>query len=80
MPRYVHAQNSAGALMIDADICNAVRLGISLYGYYPSEYVKEEADIELQPSVELMTQIVQTKNYNLVSQSAMAVLIQRNHL
>lgn len=61
MPRYVHAQNSAGALMIDADICNAVRLGISLYGYYPSEYVKEEADIELQPSAELMTQIVQTK-------------------
>ena len=22
-------------------ICNAIRLGISLYGYYPSQYVKD---------------------------------------
>ena len=35
-PRYIHSQNSAGALMKDSQFCNAVRIGISLYGDYPS--------------------------------------------
>ncbi|MEJ7274215.1 alanine racemase, partial [Staphylococcus epidermidis] len=33
-PTYIHTQNSAGALLMDGQFCNAIRLGISLYGYY----------------------------------------------
>ncbi len=36
-PEYIHCQNSAGSLLMDRQICNAIRPGISLYGYYPSK-------------------------------------------
>ena len=45
-------------------LCNALRLGISLYGYYPSEYVRNEVDVQLKPSAKLITQVVQTKYLN----------------
>lgn len=60
-PKFIHSQNSAGSLLRNFELCNAVRLGISLYGYYPSEYVKEKVETELQPSAQLLTQVVQTK-------------------
>ena len=47
--------------MRNFELCNAVRLGISLYGYYPSAYVKKKVETELQPSAQLLTQVVQTK-------------------
>jgi len=34
-PKYIHLQNSAG-LMYNCDYCNAVRIGISIYGEKPS--------------------------------------------
>ena len=40
-PNYIHSQNSAASLLMDGQFCNAIRLGISLYGYYPSQYVRE---------------------------------------
>ncbi|MDD2503541.1 MAG: alanine racemase [Clostridia bacterium] len=47
--RWVHAANSAGVLQYqDADY-NLVRCGISTYGYYPSNFVKDNAKIELSP-------------------------------
>lgn len=60
-PQYIHSQNSAGALMKDTQFCNAVRVGISLYGYYPSSYVKENVKVHLKPSAQWVTEIVQTK-------------------
>ncbi|MBC3061293.1 MULTISPECIES: alanine racemase [Staphylococcus] len=63
-PKYIHAQNSAGALLANCKLCNALRLGISLYGYYPSEYVRNEVDVQLKPSAKLITQVVQTKYLN----------------
>ncbi|MDM7882199.1 alanine racemase [Staphylococcus borealis] len=60
-PKYIHAQNSAGSLLRHYELCNAIRLGISLYGYYPSAYVKETVTTQLQPSTQLKTQVVQTK-------------------
>lgn len=60
-PKFIHSQNSAGSLLRNFELCNAVRLGISLYGYYPSTYVKEKVETELQPSAQLLTQVVQTK-------------------
>ncbi|MEJ7528125.1 alanine racemase, partial [Staphylococcus lugdunensis] len=32
--------------------------------YYPSEYVRNEVDVQLKPSAKLMTQVVQTKYLN----------------
>lgn len=60
-PKFIHSQNSAGSLLRNFELCNAVRLGISLYGYYPSAYVKDKVETELQPSAQLLTQVVQTK-------------------
>ncbi|UDI77855.1 alanine racemase [Staphylococcus taiwanensis] len=64
-PKYIHCQNSAGSLLRDYDLCNAIRLGISLYGYYPSEYVKDLVTTQLIPSAQLITHVVQTKNLNI---------------
>ncbi|WP_213563108.1 alanine racemase [Staphylococcus auricularis] len=60
-PPFVHSQNSAASLLKDSQFCNAVRVGISLYGYYPSEYVKENVKVHLKPSAQWVTEIVQTK-------------------
>lgn len=60
-PDYIHSQNSAGALMKDTQFCNAVRVGISLYGYYPSEYVQSNVKVHLKPSAQWISEIVQTK-------------------
>ncbi|MFC3418823.1 alanine racemase [Salinicoccus hispanicus] len=57
-PKYVHVQNSAGSLRLTDDYCNAVRVGISLYGYYPSDYIRKIAKVHLKPSVGLKTQVV----------------------
>ena len=57
-PRFVHIQNSAGALRIDDDYCNAIRVGISLYGYYPSDYIRKITSVDLRPSVAFTTKVV----------------------
>lgn len=57
-PEYVHALNSAGALLFDEKFTNAVRIGISLYGYYPSLRVKEKSNIKLSPALRLITHVV----------------------
>lgn len=54
---YTHIQNSAASLKYKLDFCNTIRVGISLYGYYPSEYSRNITDIPLQPSVQLVSRI-----------------------
>lgn len=44
--KYVHCQNSAAYLSLEDDICNAYRLGISLYGYLPSPNMLSNIDIK----------------------------------
>ncbi|SDL18150.1 alanine racemase [Lacicoccus qingdaonensis] len=61
-PEYVHIQNSAGALCYDADFCNAMRIGISLYGYYPSPYVKSASSIDLKPAIDLTAKVAALHN------------------
>ncbi|HIW13574.1 MAG TPA: alanine racemase [Candidatus Salinicoccus stercoripullorum] len=56
-PRYVHIQNSAGALRVKDDYCNAIRVGISLYGYYTSGYIESISEVKLKPSVMLSTKV-----------------------
>ena len=33
---------------MDGQFCNAIRLGISLYGYYPSQYVRDNVKVHLR--------------------------------
>jgi alanine racemase len=57
---YVHAGNSAAAIDSPELTYNMVRLGISMYGLYPSEEVNHER-IELQPVLSIKTGVVMVK-------------------
>jgi alanine racemase len=54
-----HISNSAGILHLPHSPGNMVRLGISMYGCWPSEEVARE--VELRPVMRLVTQIVHLK-------------------
>lgn len=53
----VHACNTAGALRGLCPDYGMVRLGIGIYGYYPSEYMKKTATSDLLPIARLVTNI-----------------------
>jgi len=57
----VHVSNSAASLMHPSVACDAVRIGISLYGIAPSPYVGEHSPIALEPALSLETEIVHIK-------------------
>lgn len=56
-PEYIHCQNSAAALRYDCSECNAYRLGISLYGYYPSEFIQSVSKVKLIPAMQLVSTV-----------------------
>jgi len=58
---YLHAGNSATAIDCPELTYNMVRLGISMYGLYPSDEVQHEK-INLQPVMSLKTRIVMLKH------------------
>ncbi|KEO81006.1 alanine racemase [Tumebacillus flagellatus] len=55
-----HISNSAGILNFPHITGNMVRLGIAMYGYYPSQEVPR--DVELRPVMRLVSQIVHLKD------------------
>ncbi|PWK05946.1 alanine racemase [Tumebacillus permanentifrigoris] len=55
-----HISNSAGILHLPHSPGNMVRLGISMYGCWPSEEVPHE--VELRPVMKLVSQIVHLKD------------------
>ncbi|MBD0379713.1 alanine racemase [Paenibacillus sedimenti] len=57
---YIHAGNSAAAIDLPNLTYSMVRLGISMYGLYPSEEVNKQK-IELKPVLSLKTGIVHLK-------------------
>lgn len=57
---YIHAGNSAAAIDLPGLTYSMVRLGISMYGLYPSEDVNQ-TKIELKPVLSLKTGIVHLK-------------------
>lgn len=57
-PLFVHAQNTAGSLRMNAEECTAIRVGLGLYGYYPSAHVKTLNRVSLRPSVQLKTKVI----------------------
>lgn len=57
---YVHAGNSAAAIDSPELTYNMVRLGISMYGLYPSEEVNHQV-IDLEPVMSIKTGVVMVK-------------------
>ncbi|MFE5323887.1 alanine racemase [Paenibacillus sp. NPDC056579] len=57
---YVHAGNSAAAIDCPDLTYNMVRLGISMYGLYPSEEVNHQV-IDLEPVLSIKTGVVMVK-------------------
>lgn len=53
-----HAANSAAALLFPRSRCNMIRLGISLYGCYPSPWMKHSVPVKLRPAMSLKSKIV----------------------
>lgn len=57
----VHCCNTAAAIAFPEWGHDLVRLGIGLYGLYPSPYLKEQARVHLQPALQLKTRITHVK-------------------
>lgn len=63
---YKHLANSAGITALSSDTCNFFRLGLGLYGWWPSvanKLITQEkyGNVELQPVITLKTRIVQLR-------------------
>lgn len=57
---FVHCSNSAAAIDLPEYAHALIRLGISMYGYYPSEEVSRHT-VRLKPALTLKTKIVRLK-------------------
>lgn len=58
--KYRHCSNSAGIIDLPQANMDLVRLGISMYGMYPSENVKKER-VGLKPALELKSHVAMIK-------------------
>jgi alanine racemase len=57
----VHCCNTAAAISFPEWGYDTIRLGIGLYGLYPSPYMKRRADVQLHPALSLKTRISHVK-------------------
>ncbi len=57
-PPIVHAANSAAALTLSDTHFDAVRVGLSLYGVYPSSNVKGTSPVSLRPALNWKARII----------------------
>lgn len=57
----VHCCNTAAAIAFPEWGYDTIRLGIGLYGLYPSPYMKDRADVALVPALSLKTRIAHVK-------------------
>lgn len=55
----VHAANSAGALLYPESRCDMVRIGLAMYGCYPSAACRDV--VTLQPAMRVVSRIIHTK-------------------
>lgn len=62
-PTYIHQENSAATIRYakESSNLNLVRVGISLYGSYPSEDIQKETDIVLKNVSSLISEVVHIK-------------------
>lgn len=62
-PKYIHHENTAATMKYyneDFDF-NLVRVGIALYGSYPSDYIKDKSNIEIKNVSSLVSKVVHVK-------------------
>ena len=59
--KWIHAANSAAIIDYPNTYFNMVRAGISMYGYYPSQYVNK-GNLNLLPILQWETKIIHIKN------------------
>ncbi|MCA1023942.1 alanine racemase [Halobacillus litoralis] len=57
----IHTSNSAASMRFPERMDHFVRFGISMYGLYPSEAVKQERPVELTPAFSLTSCLVHVK-------------------
>lgn len=50
-PPWIHAANSAGAIRFSIPFCNMVRVGLAIYGLYPSASMRQDIDLSLALSL-----------------------------
>ena len=62
-PKYIHIENSAGTIKYSDrnDICNLSRIGIALYGCYPSSNIEKLNKLSLEPVVSLVSKVAHVK-------------------
>lgn len=62
-PKYIHIDNSAGVIKYSDrdDICNLSRIGIALYGCYPSSNIEKLNKLSLEPVVSLVSKVTHVK-------------------
>ena len=57
-PPIVHAANSAAALTLPNSHFDAVRVGLGLYGVYPSPHVREASPVSLHPALSWKARLI----------------------
>ncbi len=57
-PPIVHAANSAAALTFPASHFDAVRVGLGLYGVYPSPAIREASPVALRPALSWKARLI----------------------
>ena len=62
-PKYIHIENSAGTIKYSDrnDICNLSRIGIALYGCYPSSNIERLNKLSLEPVASLVSKVTHVK-------------------
>ena len=65
-PKYIHIENSAGTVKYsDRDDCyNMTRIGIALYGCYPSENIEKLGKVQLEPVATLLSKVTHVKKFS----------------
>ena len=65
-PKYIHIGNSASTVKYSdrKDRYNMTRLGITLYGCYPSENIEKLDKIKLNPVVSLVSKVTHVKKFS----------------
>lgn len=60
-PVQIHIGNSAAAIRFPEEMYNTIRLGISMYGLYPSDVTKKENRIHLKQAFSLCSKLIHVK-------------------
>lgn len=60
-PVPVHIGNSAASIRFPERMYDFIRFGISMYGLYPSDVLKDEREIDLKPAFSLHSRLIHVK-------------------